>query len=148
MFIGLVAEMTRARVFISLLIVTLIGTTLIFESPVSAAKTNKAANSIQGINAKVVINGELQSMVQPVVYIKNGELLVPLKELFEKLGAKIIWDQATKTATIVKLKTTAKITLGTKEVYLNDDLIELSSKVESINGRIMVPMRLLLNMKG
>ncbi|MOA61370.1 hypothetical protein D3C78_1864940 [compost metagenome] len=87
-------------------------------------------------------------MVQPVVYIKNGELLVPLKELFEKLGAKIIWDQATKTATIVKLKTTAKITLGTKEVYLNDDLIELSSKVESINGRIMVPMRLLLNMKG
>lgn len=43
----------------------------------------------------VIIIGELQEFSQPAVTV-DGRALVPLRGIFELLGAKVEWDNATR----------------------------------------------------
>ena len=59
----------------------------------------------------VTINGEKQSYdVMPV--IENGRTLVPMRGIFEALGAAIYWDDATKTVTAKKSGKTITLVIG------------------------------------
>lgn len=71
----------------------------------------------------------------------NGRTMVPMRTIFEELGATVSWDQSTKTAIGVYGDTTVKITIGNTTAYKNNIPIELDSPAYTTDGRTMVPVR-------
>lgn len=73
--------------------------------------------------------------------LENGRTLVPMRVIFEALGATVNWDNDTFTAIAVKDDTTIKITIDDMKLYKNDKVIELDVPARLINGRTLVPAR-------
>jgi Leucine-rich repeat (LRR) protein len=73
--------------------------------------------------------------------IQNGNTLVPLRDIFEHLGAKVDWDDATKTITAVKGITTVKLQLGNTTASVNGESKDLTVAPQTINGSTLVPLR-------
>lgn len=73
--------------------------------------------------------------------IVNGRMLVPLRQVFEKMGAEVIWDDNTKTATCNLNGTSVKVTLNTSVAQINNESLTLDTTPALINGRILVPVR-------
>jgi hypothetical protein len=82
---------------------------------------------------------QLSFDVPPV--IENGRTLVPLRAIFESLGATVQWDGNTQTVTATKTGTTIIITIGQTTAYKNGSLIALAVSPKIINNRTMVPLR-------
>ncbi len=70
---------------------------------------------------------------------QNGRTLVPLRAIFEALGAEVSF--ADNTVTGVKGDTTVRLQLGSKTMYVNDVPVELDVPAQSVNGRTLVPTR-------
>ncbi len=77
---------------------------------------------------------------QPPMAI-NGRTMVPLRLIFEALGATISWDQATMTVTAKKGTTTIKLTVGSAKAYINGVEYTLDQPAVAINNRTLVPVR-------
>ena len=80
--------------------------------------------------------------------IENGRTLVPLRAIFEKIGAEITWDGETSTITAVKGDTEIKLTLNSTTAYKNGEAITLEVPAKSINGRTLVPVRFIADCFG
>lgn len=77
--------------------------------------------------------------VQPQVV--QQRTLVPMRAIFEKLGATVTWDQATQTARAVKGSDTVEITLNSTTAYVNGEAETLDVPAMAVNGRTLVPVR-------
>ncbi|MBO4950166.1 MAG: peptidylprolyl isomerase [Clostridia bacterium] len=73
--------------------------------------------------------------------IVEGRTLVPLRAIFEALGASVEWNGETKTVTSVLDETEIKLTIGEKALYKNGETVELDVPAMIMNGRTMVPVR-------
>ena len=91
-------------------------------------------------NIQVYIGGEKQSYEQPPVN-SNGNVLVPLRAIFESLGATVEWDSSTQTVTATKEGRTVVLTIGSKTAYINGAAVTLSAEPQLVNGYTMVPVR-------
>ena len=88
----------------------------------------------------IVVDGEkLAFDTEP--YIKSDRTLVPMRAIFEALGAEVSWDNETRTAIGVKGGVEVKITIGENVLYKNGEAIELDYAAEITNDRTMVPVR-------
>ncbi len=80
--------------------------------------------------------------------IDNGRTLVPLRAIFEKIGAEVSWDGETSTVTAVKDDTEIKLTLNSTTAYKNGEAITLDVPAKSVNGRTLVPVRFIADCFG
>ncbi len=96
--------------------------------------------SRNNVNIKVLMNGEKVDM-DTLPYIKNDRTMVPMRAIFEALGAEVTWDNETRTAIGVKDGTQVKITIGENVLYKNGEEINLDAPAEITNDRTMVPVR-------
>lgn len=94
-----------------------------------------AENEIQ-----VFIDGKTVAFDQPPVII-DGRTLVPMRAIFENLGATVDWEADTYTAVGKKDGITVKITIGDNTLYKNETGIALDVPAKLIGGRTMVPAR-------
>ena len=86
------------------------------------------------------INGSaVATTVAP--YQSNGTTLVPLRVVSENLGAKVDWNQQTKTVTITQDATTINLTLGSKIAKVNGEEKTLNLAPQIKNSTTMVPIR-------
>ncbi|HIE13178.1 MAG TPA: hypothetical protein EYP63_07125 [Desulfotomaculum sp.] len=83
--------------------------------------------------------GQLSFDVPPT--IEGGRTLVPLRGIFEALGAEVSWDGSTRTVTAVKNGTTVILTIGAKTPYRDGTPIELDVPAKIVSGRTLVPLR-------
>nr|WP_243734984.1 clostripain-related cysteine peptidase [Paenibacillus turpanensis] len=88
----------------------------------------------------VEINGELQEYVQPPVII-NDKTMVPLRAIFEALGATVEWEAATQTATAEKDGTVVVLQIGNPVAAVDGEAVTLQQAAELVNGHTMVPAR-------
>lgn len=89
---------------------------------------------------RVSINQQqLNFDVPPVV--KRGRTLVPLRAIFEQLGASVKWDAKTKTIQAVKDSTTIILKVGSNTALINGQEISLDVPPEISKGRTLVPIR-------
>ena len=89
---------------------------------------------------KVMLNDEVLSFdVEPQII--DDRTVMPMRAIFEALGAEVNWDDETRTVTAVKDNTTIKMTIGSKVMYVNDIPIELDVAPLIINDRTLVPGR-------
>jgi hypothetical protein len=70
-------------------------------------------------------------------------VVVPIRVIMETFGAKVDWDEATKTITIYYKDKTIVLQIGNTNMYVNGNLVVLDQAPfqESINERSMVPLR-------
>ena len=88
----------------------------------------------------VTLDGNPISFDVPPQLIE-GRTMVPLRKIFEALGAEVSWDDATQTASGVKGDTTVKITINEKVLYKNGQAITLDVPAQLVNDRTLVPAR-------
>ncbi|KEK10833.1 copper amine oxidase N-terminal domain-containing protein [Lysinibacillus fusiformis] len=81
----------------------------------------------------------------PSAYMKNGTTLVPMKPIFEALGATVSYESATKKVTATKGSKKIVIGVGNKTAYVDANgttsTINLSHPAEVYQGTTMVPLR-------
>lgn len=88
----------------------------------------------------VILNGkQLEFDVEPMLI--NSRTMVPMRVIFEALGADVDWDGTTQTAIGVTKNTTIKITIGKDYLLKNDNIVVLDSPAVVISGRTLVPVR-------
>ncbi len=73
--------------------------------------------------------------------LEYGRTLVPLRAIFEALGASVQWDGATQTVTAVKGDTTVSLQIGSTSMYVNGVVKTLDVPAKLINSRTLVPVR-------
>lgn len=96
---------------------------------------------------KVVIDGELQRFEQPPVN-KDGSVLVPMRAIFEKLGAKITWNDTERSVTAVKGDVTIYLQIGSTEPTVNGVAKPLEVPAQLVNSYTMVPVRFISESLG
>ena len=74
-------------------------------------------------------------------YLVNGRTLVPLRVIFEELGASIVWDNVTKTVTATKGGTVVVLTIGDTSPTVNGQIRPIDQPMIAVNGRTLVPLR-------
>ncbi|MEN6461576.1 MAG: ABC transporter substrate-binding protein [Syntrophomonas sp.] len=84
--------------------------------------------------------------VSPV--LENGRTLIPMREILEKLGANISWDNYTQTVTAITDNTTVKLQIGNNNATVNGQFVQLNVPGKIINGRTMIPVRFLGEVLG
>ena len=89
---------------------------------------------------RVLINGKNILFNQPPVIV-DGRTLVPLRAIFEAMGASVDWNNSTKTATSKLGSTTIQLTIGSNLLYKNGTAAALDVPAQLINGYTMVPVR-------
>lgn len=100
-----------------------------------------------GVIPTVSYNGEKIAFDQ-IPVIENGRTLVPLRAIFEKLGAEVSWNDATKTVTAVKDGTAITLTIDSTSATKNGEAVTLDVPATIINGRTMVPVRFIADCFG
>ncbi|MBE7047066.1 MAG: copper amine oxidase N-terminal domain-containing protein [Ruminococcaceae bacterium] len=95
----------------------------------------------------VTINGVKQNYdVMPVIV--DGRTLVPMRAIFEALGAEVGWIDHSKTVTGTRNNKTVKLNIDENIAYINGQETILDVPASIINSRTMVPVRFISEMLG
>jgi hypothetical protein len=75
--------------------------------------------------------------------VKGGTLLIPLRSMFEQMGATVSYDAGSKTATVSKPGAEVKVTVGKPEVVINGESRPLDVPPIIYQGSVLVPVRVI-----
>ena len=104
---------------------------------------------------RVIINNQPVSFdVSPI--LKNGRVMVPMRQIFEVSGAKVVWDEETKSILATRVlsdnysidKTVVKLTIGSNKISINGVESEMDVEANVINDRTLVPIRFVAQALG
>ncbi|WP_135554627.1 stalk domain-containing protein [Paenibacillus cymbidii] len=114
----------------------LIGLALLF----AACWKLSAVQAADDDTATVTIDGIVQRYEQTPVIV-DGTTMVPLRAIFEALGARIEWD--TQTSTVIARKEFKQVTLtiGKTQAFIDSTEKTLDQPAMLVNGSTMVPLR-------
>lgn len=73
--------------------------------------------------------------------IINGRTMVPIRAIFEKMGAVVEWDGNTSSAICTKGDTVVKMTVNSMDMYINNQLTKMDISPVVIDGRTLAPAR-------
>lgn len=91
-------------------------------------------------NISVYLDGnQIQFDVQPQII--NDRTMVPLRTIFEALGASVDWNEETRTVTSAKNSTYVSLTVDSADMSVNGTSVALDAPACVIDGRTLVPIR-------
>lgn len=111
-----------------------------------AAPPAPAEPPTQAVNVR--INGEALPFAGQGAVQRGGAVLVPLRGIFEKLGAAVKYDAVTGAITAVKLDTTISLKVGDTTGYINGMPRPLTTPATIYNGAVLIPLRLVSDAFG
>lgn len=79
---------------------------------------------------------------------KDGTIFVPLRSMFEQMGAAVSYDPDSKIATVSKPGAEIVVTVGKAEVVINGETRPLDVPPIVYNGVVMVPIRVISETMG
>lgn len=92
------------------------------------------------ILVSVYIDGVKQAYdVSPV--LENGRTLVPLRGVFESLGASVEWDEKRQLVRANHDNTKIQLKIGSKSPTVNGNVVPIDVAAKITNGRTLVPLR-------
>ncbi|MCL5773138.1 MAG: copper amine oxidase N-terminal domain-containing protein [Firmicutes bacterium] len=97
-------------------------------------------SAVLSTNIRVFVDDHEVFFSQPPVMIQNS-VLVPLRGVFEQLGAEVQWDSATRTITATRNGTEVIIRVGSYTASVNGETVRLTTPAAIIRGSTMVPLR-------
>lgn len=88
----------------------------------------------------VFVDGvQIEFDVDPIT--ESDRTLVPMRAIFEALGAEVTWDDATWTATAVRGGDVMNVTIDSNILYKNGTAVELDVPARMVGDRTLVPVR-------
>lgn len=102
------------------------------------AVSSEYSEVVKEIN--IILNGTALSFSQPP-YIEDGTTMVPMRAIFEALGAEVNWNNSTKTITATKNGTKIVLTIDNKTALINGKSASLAKAPLIKEGSTMVPLR-------
>jgi Copper amine oxidase N-terminal domain len=75
--------------------------------------------------------------------VRGNTILIPLRSMFEQMGATVSYDPAAKTAHVSKPGSDVQVTVGRPEVSINGEPRPLDVPPEIYKGAIVVPIRVI-----
>nr|QGT51085.1 hypothetical protein Firmicute1046_1610 [uncultured Firmicutes bacterium] len=103
---------------------------------------NEAKNNVEASNngITVTVNNSAVAFDQEPI-IENGRTLVPVRAIFEALGASVNWDGDTQTVTSKRGSINIVLTIGSNMMSKNGKDIEIEVPAQTVNDRTVVPVR-------
>lgn len=77
--------------------------------------------------------------VAPIIV--EGRTLVPLRAIFEELGAVVNWDDETKTVSAFKENTSVVLQIGTPTLFVGNESKPMDVPAQIVSDRTLVPLR-------
>jgi len=75
--------------------------------------------------------------------VRGGTVLIPLRSMFEQMGATVAYDASSKTVDVTKPGADVKVTVGKPEVVINGESRPLDVPPIFYQGQILVPVRVI-----
>ncbi len=113
----------------------------------AAAALALTAMSFTGVTAqdtiKVFVNGNEVQFTEAAPFIENDRTLVPMRAIFEALGAAVEWDEETKTVLSYDPVSEVAITMqiDSQTMFVNGEEVTLDVPAKIVNDRTVVPIR-------
>lgn len=153
--------MKKWKVFLSLLFILVftMSSFVAAESYSSAYISVRFDGKSQSVRkVPVIMDGQAVQLDVPT-FITKGATFVPIRFVAEKYGAKVDWDQKTKTAFIKDDKIEMALTIGSDQIYINGQkkvidstwipkLVTFNYGTSKSDSRTMVPLRLISETLG
>ncbi len=91
----------------------------------------------------VFVNGSELDCSEVAPFIKNDCTLVPMRAIFEALGADVMWDGEKRTVLSYDPVSDVSVSLqiGSNIMYVGETAIELEAPAEIVNDFTVVPVR-------
>ncbi|QHI73718.1 copper amine oxidase N-terminal domain-containing protein [Aminipila terrae] len=96
----------------------------------------------QNSKIHVNVNGEAVNF-DAAPFIENNVTYVPVRGVFEKLGAKVVWKNNTKEIIVYKGRTVLVLILNNRWTVINDGLVNANATPKIVNSKAFVPIRLI-----
>ena len=109
-------------------------------TPVPATPAPTPAPTAPVAAPRVMLNGQQLSFDVPPT-IESGRTLVPLRTIFEAMGAAVNWNASSSTVTATKGSSTIILPVGSRTATVNGKNVTLDVPAKIINSRTLVPLR-------
>ncbi|NLG33545.1 MAG: SH3 domain-containing protein, partial [Syntrophomonadaceae bacterium] len=107
---------------------------------VSEVKNSPVTSQPELSPPKVFLDNRLLTFGVPPV-IEEGRTLVPLRAIFEAMGAAVSWDNQTRTVTATKGDTTVILPIGSTKPTVNGQVWEIEVPAKIVQDRTLAPLR-------
>ena len=95
----------------------------------------------------VKFNDDILGFDEPPI-IEDGSTLVPMRFLFEQMGADVEWDSETQTATATIENKAVTFSIDNVNARINNKSAKMDVPARLVNGKTMVPLRFLSENMG
>lgn len=119
----------------------LLATLLIFS-------TYSFSNNAEAANKVTIYVNEVQQSYSDKAIIENGSTLVPLRGIFEALGAEVTWNNSTWTIDATKGSIKIWLEIGSKVTKVNGKTVNIAAPARIVNGSTLVPLRFISEALG
>lgn len=109
-------------------------------TPAPAPKPQPQTPSNDSSAPAVYIDSKLVSFDVPPI-IQNGRTLVPLRAIFEAMGASVSWDGTNQTVTAKRGDTTIILKVGSTQPTVNGQVWPLDVPAKIVSDRTLAPLR-------
>ncbi|MCM3703765.1 stalk domain-containing protein [Paenibacillus macerans] len=123
-------------------ITCMLAASLVLSASAEAAAAGTAPQVQAGTDSRIAIELDGQPLVPEISpVLANGTVLVPIRDVFEPLGAKAAWNGENKTVTAAKDGMTLVYRIGEREAQLNGQTMNLTVPGLIADGHTLVPLR-------
>jgi len=98
------------------------------------------AHAQGGPAPQITVNGQVLR-TESGAFTQNGRVLVPMRDIFESLGAQVNYNNLSREIAAQRGTTTVRMTLGSRRASVNNVPVMLQSTAKSFGGRTYVPLR-------
>jgi len=96
---------------------------------------------------RVQLDGQILNTQVPPVQ-RNNRTLLPMRDIFEALGASVQWDNATQSINAVQGNNQIWLQIGNRGARVNSDAVQLDQAAFLYQGVTMVPLRFVAEALG
>ena len=130
-------KLTSKMVTLLMFVLLLLGG--LSENSLSATPTQIKSALIPPVPSVILNKQKLGFEVPPI--IENDRTLVPLRAIFEAMGATVTWNDTTNTITATKGSTTVILPIGSTAPTVNGEVYKLDVPAKIIDNRTLAPLR-------
>lgn len=105
------------------------------------------AAPVQAQGVQVIVDGSPVIFDQPPVTV-GGRVLVPLRGVFERLGAFVQWNPVNNSVLATRSGMQVQLTIGSRQAFINGRQVLLDVPAMIVGGRTLVPLRFVSEAMG
>ncbi len=99
-------------------------------------------------SGQVTVDGNPINFADTQPQMVGGRLLVPMRGVFEAIGATVIWDADSQTVTASTDSRRVSLRIGDKEANVDGKIVEMDQPAEIVGDSTLVPLRFLSQSLG